>query len=184
MVAIVGVMSTMAGGAMQALVALGRVNGAAGSMTRMLANARMRAAAMRCRVSVQLNGPNYRPTGVALGAPITPSSITVFRKGSCDAANGFFEPGDRVLALFPLTEPGVSMLLPPSITTAPQMDNNAVLLSWGEGLTGTFDRDVWLDSGAGTFSQVPGAPLVTISFASHDARRATCAPPTGTPYLD
>jgi prepilin-type N-terminal cleavage/methylation domain-containing protein len=186
-VAIVGVLSGLAGTALDRVVVQGRVNGAAGTTARVMANAHMRAAAMRCRISAQLNGPRYNPSGAPAGAPVQPNQLAVFMKGDCSSLQGAFEAGDHVLATFSLSDSRAQAGLPTTLFSAGALDTGAVVVSWGTGATGTFDRDIYIDHGAGSFTIVSGVGTLGVSFSAQNGatvQRSTLVPVTGAPYLD
>ncbi|MBL8953587.1 MAG: prepilin-type N-terminal cleavage/methylation domain-containing protein, partial [Myxococcaceae bacterium] len=108
-VAILGTLAALTGGAIAGLIRVGLVNGGADSTARLYANARLRSVSMRCPVYVQMNGPTFAPATPPVGYPARPSAIFVMLKGNCQSTNMFFEgdgpgplPDDRVIAEFNL----------------------------------------------------------------------------------
>src|SRR6185369_4599110 len=144
-------------------------NGTAGSLARMMANARLRAIAMGCRTSVQVNGPAYAPTGTVAGFPAQQNTVTVFMKRQCDApaANGYFEAGDHIVASYSLAEQHVNLTVP---SVAGTLGANSVVVSYGAGSTGlgaVFQRDTSLDSsGNGSFAITSPALTADISLTA------------------
>ena len=138
-VAIVGVMASLAVASIQRMLDAGRVNGAANVMARLLADGYTRAVAQTCRTSVQINGPSY-----TLAAPPDPkfpnrpNAITTFMKGDCTSVNPWFEgpigatPGDRVISVsyFEQGVLEVGFQPPGAVTTAPYLGADAVVFSW------------------------------------------------------
>lgn len=185
-VVIVGVLSALAGSAFTSMVALGKVNGGAGSLQRMAASSRMRAMTMSCRVGMMINGPQYAPSGQPPEYPLVPNAVYVFMKNDCAAANYGWQPGDKVLAKFNI-DPSVIINFPTGVVPGGQLTSQSVLLTWGNPGTGLV-RDVWLDTGTGTFSGVGVVPALDISFSPKDpsvtATRHAYVPDTGVPYVD
>jgi prepilin-type N-terminal cleavage/methylation domain-containing protein len=97
-VAIVGVLSAMATTGIMEIEKTGRVNGTATAVARMLANARSRTIAERCRYVVQITGPTWNPPAPPAGAQIVPNSVLTFRKRDCESTVGRFETGDRTIS--------------------------------------------------------------------------------------
>jgi prepilin-type N-terminal cleavage/methylation domain-containing protein len=192
-VAIIGVLSALAANAVTTMVSLGRVNGGATTLSRMAANARMRAMTMTCRVGMQINGPLYAPSGPPPGFPLRPNTVYVFTKSNPTSTVFGWETGDNILATFNL-DPGVAMDFFPSgsIVAGDRLTNEAVLFTWGNTGTG-LTRDVWIDANTGNFSAVatPPAlppPMVNILFSPADpsqhGTRNAFVPDKGVPYVD
>ncbi len=106
-VAIIGILSALGVVSVVSMTRIGRVNATAGSVTRALVDARLRAMTQRCPHVVQINGITYAPSSPPARAPVVPGSVSVIRKANCNAAtlNPYYEPGgsadgsdrDRVL---------------------------------------------------------------------------------------
>jgi prepilin-type N-terminal cleavage/methylation domain-containing protein len=189
-VAIIGILSALAANAVTTMVTLGRVNGGATTLSRMAANARMRAMTMTCRVGMQINGPQYAPSGPPPGFPIRPNTVYVFTKSNPTSLNFGWEPGDKTLAVFNI-DPGVAMDFYPSggsVVAGDRLTNEAVLFTWGNTGTG-LTRDVWIDANSGSFSAVATPlPVVDILFSPADpgqhGTRNAYVPDKGVPYVD
>lgn len=189
-VAIIGVMSSLAIGSFLQLIRRGRVNGAASGVARMMASARVRAIGMACRTSVQINGPDYVPATPVTGAPTAPGMISVFRKDTCDALaapNGFFEnvtTPDHIIASYPVGERTVEINVPVSVLPSGKLGNDAVVVSWGLS-GGVLTRTVYVDQGgSGTFTLVPAVAGADISFGMDGGTLITVValPATGPAY--
>ena len=195
-VAILGVMTAMAGTGFQRVVAMARENGSAASLSRAVANARIRALAMRCGISVQLNGPRYFVGGgtpPVPGFPREPMNIAVFLKNNCNSPNGFFEAGDRILETISLADNlnasgknNVVATLPLTLATSGPMDRNALLISFGFDASGSFTRSVYTDVGYASFNpSTVGDFNVSFSSGSDSThQRSAVIPFTGVPHLD
>ena len=94
-VAIVGILSTLGVVSIVSMTRVGRVNAAAGTLTRALVDGRLRAMTQRCPHVVQINGPSYTTATPPAGAPMVKGSVAVIRKANCNplTLNPFFEPG-------------------------------------------------------------------------------------------
>lgn len=132
-VAILGVLSALAGTAYQGMIRLGRVNGAANQLAAVLNNARIRAVTQRCPHFVLFTGRDYTPAAAPGGFPTGQASAFVVQKADCAAldltlAGGpapkpFYEEGtlpvvapatvpadrDRVVASFAMLESRVDL---------------------------------------------------------------------------
>jgi prepilin-type N-terminal cleavage/methylation domain-containing protein len=189
-VAIVGILSGLAVGGIRGLVDQGRANGTAGSLARLVANARLRAISMGCRTSVQVNGPSYAPSsGTPVGFPSAPNTVSVFMKKQCDSTNGYFEAGDRIVSSYSLVDQHVNLTIPAVVTT---LGSNSVVVSYGMTSTGvgaSFQRDTYLDSsGNGSFAVTAPALTADISMnattVSGSTTRSAIVPAKAPPYLN
>lgn len=165
-VAIIGILSSIGGGALFDMVVASRVVSSTKSLMAMLGTARLRATMSNCPHYVQVNGPTYVGTG-ATGFVRAPATLSLMRKGSCASAKMAFEPGDQLVdsdSLGPAELPNAVQLLVPAT-----MLSTEVLR--GEGVTIGYDRlggrSVWFDAGgAGEtgFSEVTGLGDTTFSL--------------------
>jgi prepilin-type N-terminal cleavage/methylation domain-containing protein len=104
-VAIVGILSTLGVVSIVSMTQIGRVNSAAGTLTRALVDARLRSMTQHCSHVVQVNGPTYAATSALVGAPRQAGSVSVIRKARCTSTTMRYEAGgstegfdrDRVL---------------------------------------------------------------------------------------
>jgi prepilin-type N-terminal cleavage/methylation domain-containing protein len=112
-VAVIGMIASLAVTGIVSAVRVGRVNGSAGVLTRMLVDARVRSMVQHCPHFVQINGIDYAPTSPEAGAPIGPGTISLVRKMDCASVDSFFRAGadpsvaDRVLLSGPLGDQAV-----------------------------------------------------------------------------
>jgi prepilin-type N-terminal cleavage/methylation domain-containing protein len=167
-VAIIGILSSIGGGALFDMVVAGRVVSSSKGLMAMLGTARLRAATSNCPHYVQVNGPTYAGAG-STGFVTGPATLSLMRKGSCTSAKAAFEPGDKLVDsdnLGPAELPNAVQLALPTA-----MLSSGVLA--GQGFTIGYDRlggrSVWFDSaGAGEigFSEVTG--LGDATFTLHE----------------
>jgi prepilin-type N-terminal cleavage/methylation domain-containing protein len=160
-VAIIGVLSGIGGGALRSLITSSKVLATEKVIRATVAGARLRAVSGNCAHFVQINGTGYAGVGAA-GFPGRPRQIAVVRKGRCDAPDPFFEPGDTVVDSDWLFDASVrnELVLPAGLYASQTLDTAAFTV--GFSLTGA--RVVAVDaSNSGTFAtdaSLGGAPLL------------------------
>lgn len=148
-IAIVGILASLAGYSLMSLSELGRVNGLSQMLASTLRNARTRALTERCTYVVQINGPDYAPTGPA-DVRRAPNSILVWRKNDCASVVGAYQPGlaanlqDRLVESYQLAEFGSEFVLSPGIVAGNTLSTQSVSIAWrGDGT-----RMIWSDDDA------------------------------------
>ncbi len=188
-VAILGVLTSIAVAAIQNMVRVGVVNGGASSSSRLLSNARLRAMTMRCPVFVQFNGPSFSPGSPPPGFPFARNAIFVVMKGDCNSTNMFFEgdgsgplPDDRVVANFPL-DPRLVVNFPTAMVMGGKLTNQSVTIGWAG--NPALPKVSTVDTGGGP--STVSVSLIDISFAASSggaATRHTYVPDIGLAYTD
>jgi prepilin-type N-terminal cleavage/methylation domain-containing protein len=137
-VAIGGVMSSLAAVGMTNVVRHGRVNSAATSLARLATTARQRAMAERCRFVLQINGTTYNPASATADVPRRASVAFLYRKNNCASTTGAYEPGiavaqrDRLLDEYALNEFFFELGLPTTVVASGRLTSSSVSLSWNE----------------------------------------------------
>jgi prepilin-type N-terminal cleavage/methylation domain-containing protein len=191
-VAIVGILSAIGLSGVMHIAKLGKVNGTATALARMMTNARTRAILERCMYVVQVTGPQWAP-GAAAGPDVRkiPKSIQVYRKATCNSTNGFFETGqgDKLISEFDLDDSNGNVLMltgPGGVVPGDIMGANAVSFAWAPDGTRLLYVDAtgttaWVQNsvlaGAFTFNLIPSD--ANIPPLASDVQRAVSIPKAG-----
>jgi len=149
-IAIVGVLVSLAGYSISSVNDIGRINGAAQVVANALRNARARAITERCAHVVQINGPTYNPGAAPPDVPRTPNTVLIWRKNNCAATVGAYVPGlaanlrDRLVDQYNLAEFGTEIDLPATLVTGNRLTTQSLSLGWQANGT----RMIWADDDA------------------------------------
>lgn len=191
-VAIIGVMASVAVINFRDQIDRARARGAAKSFARTISDTRLRAMTMACTFGVQINGPQYYPTTVPTGMIKARNTIIVYRKANCDGTvpNLFYEPGDKIIATQLYDPTGSQVRWPPSVLSAPSiMDDDAVIITYRT-VGGVLRREVLVDEGnTGNFNLAGGAvglPVEAIIFpkgGGGSAQERASIPDRGPAYV-
>jgi prepilin-type N-terminal cleavage/methylation domain-containing protein len=157
-VAVIGIMSSMAGLEVINTLRISRITNAAKSLESVLKGARLRSIVSNCTHVVQVNGTLYNGTGPT-GFSGRRGAAIIVRKGVCASVNAWFEAGDvRVdevdiegLSL------GVEMGVPVTLITDGVLDTESIAVGYDR----TGSRLIGLDStgvGSAGFATVGSAP--------------------------
>jgi prepilin-type N-terminal cleavage/methylation domain-containing protein len=162
-VAIVGILSALGGGALMNLVKTNRVVSSAKEVMAMARAARTRALASSCPHFIQLNGRSYAG---AAPTPNRPSTIFLVRKGVCSSTLPYFEATDKVVdsaVLGSESAPGsVAISLPAAVLPTLELIAQSVTVAYDGG----GNVSVALDGGGGfTVVATVTSLLVTSSAA-------------------
>jgi type II secretory pathway pseudopilin PulG len=172
--AIVGVLTSLAGYALTSLNEIGRVNGQTQVVANALRNARARAITERCTFVVQINGPNYNPLAAPPDVPRTPNQILLWRKDDCTSNVGAYVPGlmpnlrDTLVDQYNLAEFSSEIRLPVAVLPTIRLVTESVSIAWQGDGTRLISTDIDAD---GTSVAVPFAgPLpLTVQELNGDA---------------
>jgi type II secretory pathway pseudopilin PulG len=190
-VAIIGILSAIGLSGVMHISKLGKVNGTATTLARMMTNARTRAILERCMYVVQVTGPQWGPGVAVPDMRKIPKSIQVYRKANCNSTNGFFETGlgDKLISEFDLDDSNGNVLMltgPGGVVPGDIMANNAVSFAWAPdgkrllyvdaGGTAAWVQNSVL-AGAFTFNLVPSDS--NIPPLPSDVQRAVSIPLAG-----
>lgn len=157
-VAILGVLTIIGGTGISRAVARAQKGGATENVVNAFQMARRLSIVLHCRHLVQMNGETYAPTTPVPTQVVTPSTLTVIRKGNCAATNNWYEATDAIVNTFTLAE---------RRGTA-----QSLLITFGVGNSSADIPTSTIGSGAYAFGFPPGgSDLATgnnISFAFDD----------------
>jgi prepilin-type N-terminal cleavage/methylation domain-containing protein len=158
-VSIIGIISAMGVTGIINITKIGRVNGTATTLARMLANARTRSILERCPYVAQISGQTWSPTAAVAGMRTMPRGVVIYKKADCTSTNGTFEVGDFYVSEFSMDDSTGRVLLatnPAAIVPGGFLNASSLAISWST----TGARSIYVDaSGAGTYAAdtvVPG----------------------------
>lgn len=172
--AIIGVLTSLAGYALTSLNEIGRVNGATQVLANALRNARARAITERCTFVVQINGPNYNPLAAPPDVPRTPNQILIWRKDDCTSNVGAYVPGlmpnlrDTLVDQYNLAEFSSEFQLPVAVLPTSRLLTESVSVAWQGDGTRLIAADVDAD-GTSVAIVFAGALAVTVQEFNGDA---------------
>jgi prepilin-type N-terminal cleavage/methylation domain-containing protein len=174
-VVIIGILSTIGGGALLQLVRSSRVNGSASALSAALYSARVRAVGSNCTHFVQVNGPAYAGVGAQAGQLV----VSTVRKGVCSSTNMFFEAGDRLVDSDVLNMDAVRNTLTSGVTGGTVTTEAFTIGYDSQGLRGQA-----MDTGTGFGVVVlAGDALVGVADTRYHISRTVTAGTRGTPRL-
>jgi prepilin-type N-terminal cleavage/methylation domain-containing protein len=183
-VAIIGIISAISAVGVTRLTAFGRVNGTAGQLQRLLANARLRAVTTQCPHYVIINGPDFAGTSVA-GAPRTVAAAFMLRKANCQSTELGYEAGstpeerDAVVSTMLLAEPsaGLEYTFPPPIAV---LGANGVLIEYSTlGQRRMGSNGVTCEAGSCPALPMPPEISISVQDANQYTRRSVLLPASG-----
>ena len=135
-VAIVGLMSSLAVAGIGSATRMGKVNGSASLIAQVMNTARARAVSERCTYVVQINGPGYAPSAAPADVLRRAATVLLYRKNDCNSVIGAYEPGlalpvrDRLVAEYSLAEFGMTQFTSPPMVGMTNIDTGSISFAW------------------------------------------------------